>query len=122
MRQPIIAVTSLLAGFVVMGLVASIERDPLAWTHAAPPFPSTSMLKATATRPTDPRRKEPPNGTSGGVVTLPAVRITAERTAARPERKRESKALEPCSEWRELGPEYVEEGKPRGTRRVRSLC
>jgi hypothetical protein len=120
MRQPIIAVASLLAGFAVMALVVSLQQDPLEWTRAGTPLPPTSHATAPSMRE---RPKEPPpSEPSIGIVTLPAVQITAARPATRPEKKLEGTVLEPCSEWREIGPAYVEQGKPRGTRRVRNLC
>lgn len=51
-----------------------------------------------------------------------AVRITSCKPAARPEKKPENSALDPCSEWVSLVPMCVEEGKPFRTRRVRNLC
>ena len=33
-----------------------------------------------------------------------------------------SPALEPCSEWRDIGPAHVEDGQGLDSRRVRELC
>jgi hypothetical protein len=122
MTKPIIAVASSLTGLALMALVVSLQRNPLAWTHPAPPFPPPSNAPAKASNVQAPNEALP-NGASVGVVTLPPIRITSPKpTTTLPENKLEDRALEPCSEWRELGPTYVEEGKPRGAQRVRHLC
>lgn len=121
MRQPIIAVASLLAGFAVMALVISLQRDPLLWTHAATPFPPPSTATQTPSARGRPN-EQPSSEASVGIITLPAVQLTGARPAAQPQKKLDGTALEPCSEWREIGPAYVEQGQPRGARRVRNLC
>jgi hypothetical protein len=121
MTKPIIAVASSLAGLALMALVVSLQRNPLAWTHPVPPFPPSSNAAAKPSN-VQARSESLPNGASVGVVTLPAIRITSPKPTTLPENKPEDRALEPCSEWRELGPTYVDEGKPRGAQRVRHLC
>lgn len=76
-----------------------------------------TRLTVAGTEKAHPRHVPP-----SGVVELPPIRITASKSATQPEKKQESEALQPCSEWRELGPAYVHEGAPQGTRRVRNLC
>ncbi|HEX2671572.1 MAG TPA: hypothetical protein VHM25_11905, partial [Polyangiaceae bacterium] len=71
----------------------------------------------------------PPRLVSSHVVDVPEVHITAPKPAPPPRLKQEPNELErgpnelaPCSEWRELGPAYVDQGTPQGTLRVRNLC
>jgi hypothetical protein len=118
MRQRIIAVASTVTGLAVMALVFSLQRDRSMWTHAA--AAPESAPKATAS-PAARAATRPPPAPSVGIVTLPPVVITGS-SPARAEKKLDVDTLAPCSEWRELGPTYVEEGKAHGTRRVRSLC
>jgi hypothetical protein len=121
--QRIIAGSSMLGGLALIGLVSSIQRDPLAWTSAAERSVSVPA-RPPAPKPSPPTPPLESNSSPGltGIVELPPVRITASKPAARPEQKEESEAWQPCSEWREVGPAYVDEGVPRGTRRVRTLC
>lgn len=121
MRQPIIAIASLLAGFAVMALVISLQREPLLWTHTATAVPPPSTATQTPSAGGRPK-EQPPSEASVGIITLPAVKLTVERPAAQAQKKLEGPVLEPCSEWREIGPAYVEQGQPRGARRVRNLC
>lgn len=121
MRQRIIAVASTVAGLAVMALVISLQRDRSMWTHAAAqPAPAATAVAATSAQAST--KEALPPGPSVDIVTLPAVVITASSPPKRPESKLENDALTPCSEWRELGPTYVEEGQAQGTRHVRSLC
>lgn len=122
MRQRIIASVSVLSGLAMIVLVASIQRDPLTWTRAARQPQSASTPTVPSLKAETPTEQPPSSATSNGIVEVPPIRITSSKPAAQPEKKRESGALEPCSDWRELGPTYVQEGKPQGTRRVRSLC
>jgi hypothetical protein len=123
MRQPIIAVTTMLAGTAVMALVVSLQRNPLLWTHRAklevPAVTSTSVAPLKNPLPSP----APSNEASGRVVTLPEVRITSpsSRPAARLPKEGPDE-LAPCSEWRDLGPTYVDQGNAHGMRRVRNLC
>ena len=122
MRQPIIALASILIGFGVMALVISLQRDPLAWTSAA--RPTANDAKPTVASQTV--AKTAPNaGTTSPaspVLELPEVRIESPISAPRPAKRDAPESLEPCSEWRDIGPAYVDDGKPLGARRVRNLC
>lgn len=57
----------------------------------------------------------------GSVIELEPVRITPHSPARAP-LSVEQKPLEPCSPWRDLGPNYVDDGAGTGTHRVRELC
>ena len=121
MRQRIIAVASTMSGFAVMAVVVSLQRHPLLWTR--PTAPVSSATSAAAAPSANRSPEEPrPHAAPLGIVTLPPVLITVPKPSNVPETKVESNTLAPCSEWRELGPTYVEEGKPLGARRVRNLC
>jgi hypothetical protein len=124
MRQPIIAVTTMLAGAAVMALVVSLQQNPMLWTHHAKlevPAVTTSTIPAPAKNPSP--SSTPSDEASVGVVTLPEVRITSPsaRAAARPAKEGQDE-LAPCSEWRDLGPTYVDQGNAHGMQRVRNLC
>jgi hypothetical protein len=120
----------MLAGTAVMALVVSLQQNPMLWTHQA-----KLEVPAVTTSSIDPPAKNPPppptasHGASVGIVTLPEVRITSplSRPAAHPApaaqpAKDGQDELAPCSEWRDLGPTYVDQGNAHGLRRVRTLC
>jgi len=119
MKPRILAIVSMLTGLAVMALVVAIQLDPLAWTHASHPSPAPSSTPINAEPAAAPL---PVTSAPPGVVELPAVRITSPVPGTKAEKKREERTLEPCSEWRDLGPRYVEDGKPQGARSVRDLC
>lgn len=122
MKQRIVAIVSILSGLAVMALVVSIQLDPLAWTRASHP-PAHPELAAAKTEPAAPPRSM--TSEAPKLVELPAVRISSPAPATKTVKKREEReerAPEPCSEWRELGPRYVEDGKAQGAQRVRDLC
>jgi hypothetical protein len=110
-----------------MALVISLQRDPLAWTSAA--RPTANDAKPTVASQTV--AKTAPNaGTASPavrVLEIPEVRIETRISASQPA-KRDApesdtpESLEPCSEWHDIGPAYVDHGQPLGARRVRSLC
>lgn len=129
MRKPIIAlasIASIVCGLAVMGVVISIQQDPLAWTQAsrqsaADPQAATVVPEQPAAAPRAAASKE-----AMPLVELPEVRITSSRQyeqwteSGEPEQL--ESALEPCSEWREIGPTHVDQGVPSGSQRVRQLC
>jgi hypothetical protein len=119
--QPIISAASLICGLTLMALVFSIQREPLAWTQVPE---RTALAPAPTSAPKDELRSDALewNTSPASVVEVPEVRITSAKPAVPRETKSKSEASQPCSEWRELGPAYVEDGQPRGTRRVRNLC
>ncbi len=130
MRQQIIALASILAGAALMALVASVQRTPLLWTSASGKpverFELAKRPRAESVAESGPRPSRP---VSSPVVDLPEVHITSQKPTAPPRMKHEPDELErrpdelaPCSEWRELGPAYVDQGTPQGTLRVRNLC
>lgn len=119
MKQRILAIVSLLCGIALMALVVSIQLEPLAWTRAARPVLAASSTEAKS-QPAAARL--PTTSDLPHIVDLPAVHITSPAPTASPKKKREERALEPCSEWREVAPWYVENGKPEGARGVRDLC
>ncbi len=133
MRKQVIAIASIasiLSGIGVMGLVISIQHDPLAWTQASrrnaeKPKPSAISPEPGAAVSAGTASAELPSD----IVHLPEVRITASRQSQAAARQGEPIApeqleppLEPCSEWREIGPLYVEQGIASGSQRVRQLC
>ena len=122
MRQRIIALTSILSGLGIMALVISLQRDPLAWTSA----PRTTANDAKPTVASQTVEKAAPNAgtTSPGapVLELPEVRIESPIAAPQATKRDAPESSEPCSEWREIGPTYIDHGKPLGARRVRNLC
>lgn len=122
MRQRIIALTSMLSGLGVMALVTSLQRDPLAWTSAARPT-ATDAKPAVGSQTAEKAPPHPPATSSHSLMLeLPEVRIESPISAPKAEKREAPKSLEPCSEWRDIGPAYVDHGEPLGTRRVRNLC
>jgi hypothetical protein len=127
--QRTIAGAGVLGGLALMALVFSIQRDPLALTSAGTAAAvSTPVTTSTPTPSPLPTSVPPPadplasRASAGPVIELSPVRITASKSKAVPDEKRDREAAEACSEWREVGPTYVDQGEPQGTRRVRDLC
>lgn len=122
MRQRIVALASMLSGLGVMALVISLQRDRLAWTSAPRPT-ATDAKPAVAARTAEEAPPHPPaTGSHSLMLDLPEVRIESRISAPKTEKREAPQSLEPCSEWREIGPAYVDHGEPLGTRRVRNLC
>ncbi|HXK19053.1 MAG TPA: hypothetical protein VNG33_14675 [Polyangiaceae bacterium] len=125
MKERNIALSSLALGLAALGLVATIHSDPLAFTHGAPSAQVTEpprRIQAAEIAPVwtvSPIEAAPPTQPTNGLV-LPPVLITPLRRAVQTER--EERPLEPCSVWREIGPKYVTDGVPTGTKWVRDLC
>lgn len=130
MRQQIIALASILSGAALMALVASLQRNPLSWTRASGKsmerVEPANILRAEPVAESGPH---PSRSVSSHVVDLPEVHVTSQKPAPPPRLKHEPNEFErgpselaPCSEWRELGPAYVDQGTPQGTLRVRNLC
>lgn len=122
MRQRIIALTSTLSGLGVMALVISLQRDPLAWTSAARPAAGNAKPAVVSQTPEKTARSSATTSAASPVLELPEVRIESRISAPKAEKREAPESLEPCSEWRDIGPAYVDHGEPLGTRRVRNLC
>jgi hypothetical protein len=130
MRQQIIALASILSGAALMALVVSLQRDPLLWTRASgKSVERLEPAKGPRAEPVAESGPHPSRPVSSHVVDVPEVHITWPKPAPPPrlkhelnELQREPNELAPCSEWRELGPAYVDQGTPQGTLRVRNLC
>lgn len=123
MKQKIVALTSILGGLGVMALVVSLQRDPLSWTSAGQPDPTdvspTILPQSKEEAPQSPLAAS----SASPVLELPEVRIESRLSVPqRAEQRKERESLEPCSEWRDIGPAYVDRGEPFGTRRIRNLC
>lgn len=120
----------MLGGLGLMALVVSSQRDSLAWTSAGTAAVVPTPIAISTSTPTPLPTSVPPpadplaasKASSSSVIELAPVRITASRSKAKPDKKPEAAAVEACSEWREVGPIYVDQGEPRGARRVRDLC
>jgi len=125
MEERNIALSSLVLGLAALGLVVTIHRDPLAFTHGAPLVQVTEpplSIQATAIAPiwSELPTESTPAAEPSNVLQLPTVLITPLRHSAQTER--EERTLEPCSVWRDIGPKYVTDGVPTGTKWVRDLC
>jgi hypothetical protein len=122
MRQRIIALTSIPSALGVMALVMSLQHDPLAWTSAArttandaKPTVASQVIEKTASNAATTSPGSP-------VLELPEVRIESPRPVPQAAKRDAPESSEPCSEWRDIGPTYVDQGKPLAARRVRNLC
>jgi hypothetical protein len=119
MRQRIIALTSILSGLGVTALVISLQRDPLAWTSAPRPTANPTVASQTVERTA---QNAGTTGPGAPVLELPEVRIESRLAAPQAAKRDAPESSEPCSEWRDVGPTYIDHGKPLGARRVRNLC
>ena len=126
MTERNIALSSLALGLAALGLVATIQTDPLTLTRGTPPVQVVErplrIIWAAEIAPLwrVPRAETSPATEPSNVLELPLQVITPLRRAA--QTAREERALEPCSVWRETGPKYVTDGVPTGTKWVRELC
>ncbi len=122
MRQRIIALASVASGLGVMALVISLQRDPLAWTSAARPPASDTKPAVVSQTPDKAGTNWAPTSSASPMLELPEVRIESRSSAPKAEKRDAPESLQPCSEWRDIGPDYVDDGEPLGSRRVRNLC
>jgi len=122
MKQRAIALVSMLCGIGLMGMVVSIQRDPLNWTSARGSVAAFPLPAETSTASPSQRKQPSPSSRDSFVLELPEVRIKSLKTVPEPSKKAAPDSLEPCSEWRDIGPAIVEDGTPLGVRRVRTLC
>jgi hypothetical protein len=133
--MPIVAITSLLAGSAMAGVVVYMQRNPLAFTSVS----AEHLTQSSVTRPsapvyldeaveeeqeqTSPPAVFAPNATPHRAVAVLRVRKPVLAPAAAPEPAAEPAELapppEPCkvSDWRVVG--FKPTGAPR---RVRAIC
>jgi hypothetical protein len=122
---------SLGAGIALLATALYVQTQPLAFTHDGigdDALHDTAAHAATATQgtpsaaPADARERRDNDGVRAStVMELPPVVVKADAPlpATRAKAVRE---LEPCSEWREIGPARVVDGVALDVRRVRDLC
>jgi hypothetical protein len=115
-----ISIGTLLLGCAAFGVVMYVQETPRAFTTTHPVMVLPVLAAPTIGPDTVPEPATP------RVVELPTVHVTGTAPAMRPKRSLEPSvqdtALEPCSPWHEIGPEYVTDGVATGSRRVRELC
>jgi hypothetical protein len=118
MKEAKIALASLAAGSIAIGLVAFIQVDRFAFTRGP-------QAKAEVQAVSPPRQRQTGLASPDTPVELPPIHIMAPPRAAQNQPRDDSpRSLpsQPCSEWREIGPATVVDGKASGARRVRDLC
>lgn len=111
-----IALCLIPAGAAAVGVVGYMQHRPRAFTtetHIVVHAPPTTRPLAMPTPDTVP--PEAPE------VLLQPLVVKPEAPKPRVAKKL-AKAPAPCSGWRDLGYDYVNDGKASGTRRVRELC
>ncbi len=109
---------SLVAGATLFGTALYIQTQPLAFTQSGI---AASMEPALAVEaPEVPTLIEPLGDVRVDALELAPIYITPRPLAVPAEKA--APALEPCSDWRDIGPAHVERGQGLDTRRVRELC
>jgi len=114
---------SLVAGASLLGTALYIQREPLAFTESGIDVQTevTHAVLAPEVAPSlEPvgEVRDDPDGVR--VLELAPIVITP-RPVGQPVEK-EARTLEPCSDWRDIGPAHVEQGEGLDSRRVRELC
>jgi hypothetical protein len=125
MHQAFIVSPMLVSGIALFGAAASIQSNPSAWTEE--PKDEETPIRASISALGDENRDRSSVSEEASPVTMElepievigrlpkASRTTAPRAPA-------LVVTEPCSDWRELGPQRVIDGVPVGARRVQNLC
>ena len=116
MNKKLVTAASFALGGAGVVLVGYLSANPLAFTHPVE-FPFTSASALAPARVTEPRAAVAPSN----ALVFPDVTITGSMGSMRSSRKSLNK-LEPCSEWRDLGPAYAITERAPGIHRVRQLC
>jgi hypothetical protein len=116
---------SVAAGIGLFATALYIATQPLAFTESqsvgelSEPVLSRAMPANAA--PLVVEDSTPVEVWNGDAIELPPLVVEPVRAVTAPEPQAE-RPLEPCSNWRELGPAHVVEGVALDTRRVRELC
>lgn len=114
---------SLVAGAALFGTALYVQTRPLAFTQSGI---AATIEPVRATRAPDLAPLLEPLGDvrvdpdGARVLELAPIYITP-RPIGHPGEKA-SRPLEPCSDWRDIGPSHVERGQGLDSRRVRELC
>jgi hypothetical protein len=120
MKERNIALASLAAGSIALGLAAFIQVDRFAFTRG----PRATLDLHRGAPSTAPQRQSV-QPTPDTPLQLPPILITASRRSAQNQSHHDAPQKapsQPCSDWREIGPATVVDGEASGTRRVRDLC
>lgn len=116
MFAKVIALTLIPAGAAALGAVSYMQHRPHALTtdtHVVAMTPRVAPL-APPSPAVEPAVEDEP------IVVAPLV--VAKPTPAKQPAKKMVKSKVPCSSWRALGYEHVENGNATGVARVRELC
>lgn len=114
---------SLVAGAALFGTSLYIQTRPLAFTQSGIDA-ATEPARATQA-PDLPSLIEPPGDLRADTAGAHAIELAPIYVTPRPSGhpgEKSSRPLEPCSDWRDIGPAHVEEGQGLDSRRVRELC
>jgi len=117
MFAKVVALTLIPAGAAALGAVTYIQHKPRAFTndtHIVAEAPRIMPLAAPSPA------VEPVVEEAKPIVLEPLV--VSKPAPAKPRAQKMVKAKVPCSKWRALGYEHVENGNASGVSRVRELC
>lgn len=115
MFAKVIALTLIPAGAAAFGAVSYMQHKPHALTT------DTHVVATTRVAPlAPPSPAVEPVAEDEPVVVAPLV--VSKPTPVKPAPKKMVKSKIPCSSWRALGYEHVENGNASGVARVRELC
>jgi hypothetical protein len=116
MIAKVVALSLIPAGAAALGVVSYIQHQPRAFTTDTQvvAIAHPERLVAPPSVAVEPIVEDEP------VVLAPLV--VAKPTAAKPRAQQAVKAKVPCSGWRALGYEHVDNGAAKGVAKVRELC
>lgn len=129
MSQRAIFFLSSIAGLGLFAAIAHMQLDSRAFTSRPDAELDPYLYSEVPVRPVDfPVVVTLPS--DGSVMTLPMIEVFGRPQTTRPQATKGAvtpassphEATIPCSEWRELGPQYVNDGVPSGAIKVRNLC
>lgn len=129
MSQRAVFFLSTLTGLGLFAAVAHIQIDSWAFTSRPRAESEPSLYAEVPVRAVElPTVVELPD--DGAVLTLPPLEVFGSpktvgprlEGAATTPAEAPHEATVPCSEWRDLGPRFVNDGVPEGVIRVRNLC
>ena len=116
MKRQILTAASFALGGAGVVLVGYLSANPFAFTHPVADLPWQSPVPSRSTIVETRVGASPANTLVLSDVTISASTIRAENSQQR------FAALEPCSDWTEVGATFIAPEGATGVRRVRHLC
>ena len=122
MSQRAVFFATSIAGVALFGAVAFMQLNSRAFTRAAPIDLDSYLYSEVLAKPTPQAPASTPPRPEPGVIVLPPVEVLGRPTRSAPTQPALHETTVPCSPWREIGPQRVDEGVPTGSIQVRDLC